>query len=142
MVALTAAEQPEEVLGHAGQVVGRRSPQRVAGRALGPQTEGGHPIDMGGDAVVTDDHVEAVAGLVLAERHPSRVEQAAEARVAVEAATGLQVSEEGDGLADRRAGAEALGIVDTTVAGVLEAGLQGLRLDAGRDVDGRSGHSW
>ena len=127
MVALAAAQQPEEVLRHPREVVRRPPAHGVRRRAVGADLQRRDFVDVRLERVVVDGHVQAVVGHVLAQRHHPAVKHAPETAVTMKVPLDVEVMQERGGIGDRRLGrARGAGRV-----GALEAGLQRGRFVAG-----------
>jgi hypothetical protein len=124
VVALTAPEQQPQVVGHAGQVVGRGLPNRIPDGVAGTPSERGNPVDMGGDVVAVNDDVKAVRGDVLAKRHTSRMQDASEPAVTVEAPGALELTEEALRVSDPRVVTDRRAGIDEVLLDRLESGLE------------------
>jgi hypothetical protein len=124
VIALPAAQQPDEVTGHADDVVQDRAAQRVAGVAVAVRLQRRHLVDVRGHPVAVDGDVQALLGHVLAQRHHPAVKEAAERAVAVKVPAGVELAQQRDGFGDRRTGGGGLGAIGAAVAGVLQTRLQ------------------
>jgi hypothetical protein len=89
-VAKAPAQSLDQVVDHAGGVVGDNADGRVVRRVLGINVQGRDPVDVAGDPVAIDDDMQAVGPRDLPEGDLGVVEQATKPGVASEPVTVLE----------------------------------------------------